>query len=258
MKLGFIGTGKITSAVVEGLCSSGIDGLSIALSPRNEATSRRLAQRFSHVQRMQDNQQVLDHANIVCVAVRPNQAADVLSQLHFREDHVVVSFVTFLTCDQLARAVAPARQACRAIPLPSVAHHTCPIPVFPAIGPVMNLFSAIGQPLAVDHETELHALWTLTGLISPFYDLLGTLSDWAVSHGARSETAGQFTADLFQSLAHAARQSSPIAFDALAHHAATPQGMNEQAAQEIRQSGAHQAYQQACDRLIQRFPALDE
>ncbi|MCF7974550.1 MAG: NAD(P)-binding domain-containing protein [Phycisphaerae bacterium] len=258
MKLGFIGTGKITAAVVQGLCTSGIDGLSIAVSPRNEATSSFLAQHFSNVRRMHSNQQVLDHADIVCIAVRPDQAAHVLSQLRFREDHIVVSFVSFLTCHELVRAVAPARQSCRAIPLPSVIHHTCPIPVFPAIGPVMDLFSTIGQPVTVDNETQLHALWTLTGLISPFYDLLGSLSDWTVSHGVRPDTASQFTADLFQSLAHAARQSDPIAFDALAHHAATPNGMNEQAAHEILASGAHQAYRQACDRLVQRFPILDE
>ncbi|NQV32869.1 MAG: hypothetical protein HQ515_09255, partial [Phycisphaeraceae bacterium] len=203
---------------------------------------------------MESNQQVLDHADIVCVAVRPNHAVDVLSQLRFRDTHTVVSFVSFLTTPELARAVEPARDSCRAIPLPSVVHHTCPIPVFPSIDRVMDLFSHIGQPLAVDSETQLHALWTLTGLISPFYTLLGELSDWAVSQGAQPQTANQFTADLFQSLARTAQQSSPIQFSDLAHHAATPQGMNEQADREITESGAHRAYTQACDRLLKRFP----
>lgn len=254
MKLGFLGTGKITSAVVEGLCFSNIPTLSIALSPRNEAASKRLAERFSNVQRMESNQQVLDHADIVCVAVRPNHAVDVLSQLRFRDTHTVISFVPFLTTPELARAVEPARDSCRAIPLPSVVNHTCPIPVFPDIDRVMDLFGHIGQPLRVENETQLHALWTLTGLISPFYTLLGELGDWAVSQGVQPETASQFTADLFQSLAQTAQQSSPIRFDALAHHAATPKGMNEQADREISESGAHQAYTQACDRLLKRFP----
>jgi pyrroline-5-carboxylate reductase len=256
MKLGFLGTGKITSAVVEGLCTSNMTA-SIALSPRNEATSKRLAEQFSNVRRMDSNQQVLDHADIVCVAVRPSDAVDVLSQLRFKARHTVVSFVSFLTTPELARAVEPARDSCRAIPLPSVINHTCPIPVFPGIDRVMDLFSHIGQPLTVDNETQLHALWTLTGLISPFYTLLGELSNWAVSQGAQPETASQFTADLFQSLAQAAQQSSPIQFTDLAHHAATPKGMNEQADREIGESGAHRAYTQACDRLLKRFPARD-
>jgi pyrroline-5-carboxylate reductase len=36
MKLGFIGIGKIASAVVEGLSTSEANGLDIFLSPRNE------------------------------------------------------------------------------------------------------------------------------------------------------------------------------------------------------------------------------
>ena len=257
MRLGFIGTGKITSAVVEGLCTSDLDPLSIALSPRNDATSRRLAERFANVRRMQSNQLVLDHADIVCVAVRPNHAADALSSLRFRKDHTVVSFVPFLTLPELSRAIEPAKTSCRAIPLPSVVNHTCPIPIFPGDDTVMNLFKHIGQPLAVDNETQLHALWTLTGLISPFYMQLGALSDWAVSQGVQPKTASQFTADMFQALAQAAQQSSPIQFNDLAHHAATPKGMNEQAAQEISDSGAHHAYTQACDRLLKRFPVQD-
>jgi pyrroline-5-carboxylate reductase len=256
MKLGFLGTGKITSAVVEGLCTSNMQAASIALSPRNETTSKRLAEQFSNVERMESNQQVVDHADIVCVAVRPNHAVDVLSQLRFRDTHTVVSFVSFMTTPELARAVEPARHSCRAIPLPSVINHTCPIPVFPGIGIVMDLFSHIGQPLTVDNETQLHALWTLTGLISPFYTLLGELSDWAVSQGVQPQTASQFTADLFQSLSQAAQQSSPIQFNDLAHHAATPKGMNEQADREISESHAHRAYTQTCDRLLERFPTL--
>ena len=256
MKLGFLGTGKITRAVVEGLCTSDIHPLSVALSPRNEATSTQLAQRFSNVQRMQSNQAVVDHADTVCVAVRPDQAADMLSPLDFKARHRVISFVPFLTIKDLTQVVAPAQTACRAIPLPTVVNHTCPIPVFPRVEAVMDLFGHIGQPLAVDSESELHALWTVTGLISPFYTLLGELSHWAVSKGAHAETASQFTADMFHCLSQAAQNSNPIEFEALARHAATPNGMNEQADKEIGESGAHQAYTQICDKLLKRFPTL--
>ncbi|WP_229704523.1 NAD(P)-binding domain-containing protein [Candidatus Pelagibacter giovannonii] len=39
MKLGFIGTGKITSAVVTGICSSSISYKKIIISNRNKSTS---------------------------------------------------------------------------------------------------------------------------------------------------------------------------------------------------------------------------
>ena len=192
MKLGFIGTGKISMAVVEGLCHSDLEGLSIRLSPRNEQTSRTLAQTYANVDRCPSNQQVLDQSDIICLAVRPDDARNVLKELVFREDHTVVSFVPFLVKADLAQAVAPARQVCRAIPLPTVVHHQCPIPILNATDKVTTLFNAIGQPLRVEDEHQLHVLWTLTGLISPFYDLLRQWSVWSMGQGVGENLANAF------------------------------------------------------------------
>jgi pyrroline-5-carboxylate reductase len=254
VKLGFIGTGKISSAVVEGLCRSDLEHLSIRLSPRNEQVSRTLAQTYADVERCTSNQQVLYESELVCLAVRPHDARPVLKDLTFREDHTVVSFVPFLPKADLAACVAPARQVCRAIPLPTVVHHQCPIPILDVTDTVMTLFAAIGQPLPVEDERQLHILWTLTGLISPFYDLLGQWSAWSMAQGVDQGLAHAFVADMAQALSFAAQQQAPIRFDALSHHAATPGGMNEQAAQEIMAAGSHTAYEQVLDRLLMRFP----
>ena len=42
MKLGFIGTGKITSSVVTGICGSKISYEKIILSPRNRIIAQKL------------------------------------------------------------------------------------------------------------------------------------------------------------------------------------------------------------------------
>ena len=254
MKLGFIGTGKISMAVVEGLCHSRLEGLSISVSPRGVQTSRTLAQTYANVERCLSNQQVLDQSDIVCLAVRPDDARAVLQELVFREDHTVVSFVPFLVKADLAQGVAPARQVCRAIPLPTVVHHRCPIPILNANDMVTTLFDAIGQPLRVDDEQQLHILWTLTGLISPFYDLLREWSGWSTERGVDQNLANDFIADMVLALSHGARQQSPVRFDDLSQHAATPGGMNEQAAREIMAAGSHTAYQETLDRLLRRFP----
>ena len=49
MKLGFIGTGKITSAVVTGICRSKISFNKILLSPRNRNVAKRLKRQFKKV-----------------------------------------------------------------------------------------------------------------------------------------------------------------------------------------------------------------
>ena len=46
MKLGFIGTGKITSSVITGICNSKISFQRILVSPRNRSTAQKLKKKF--------------------------------------------------------------------------------------------------------------------------------------------------------------------------------------------------------------------
>jgi pyrroline-5-carboxylate reductase len=254
MQIGIIGVGKIASAVVEGLCTAGRKEIEIFLSPRNEENSRQLADKYNSVQRMKSNQEVLDAAAIIFIALRPAAAREILTTLQFDRRHTVVSFIPLIPYATLSELVGPVKELCRAIPLPGVMNHNCPLPLYRASEAVTSLFSLIGQPLPVENEQQLHALWTLTGLITPFYDLLQQLSEWTIAHGVVPETANTYIADLFQSLAYMAQQSRPPDFKELASHAATPNGMNEQAGREIREGGGHGLYASAASRLLERFP----
>jgi pyrroline-5-carboxylate reductase len=253
MKLGFIGTGKIASAIVEGLCSLNMEGVSANLSPRNEANSLGLATRYSNVTRLDSNQAVLDQSDIIFIAVTPKVVQNVLGELTFDVRHTIVSLVPLLKYADLAAAVSPAVKLSRAIPLPSVVNHNCPIPLYKATDEIIELFAHIGQPLIVNSEQELHAIWTLTGLVTPFYELLGELSHWTTAKGVEKETADKYVANLFQALSYTAQQADVIDFEELAKHAATLNGMNEQAGKEIKEKGAHQLYITACEHLLDRF-----
>lgn len=253
MQIGFIGVGKITNAIVEGLCTSSIEDTQIYLSPRNEANARRLAEKYAQVERLESNQQVIDRSDIVFIAVRPAVALEVLHTLMFREKQIVVSLIPLLKRAELLNAVAPATHVTRAVPTPTVMQHTGPILLFHSNDAVTQLFRHLGQPLEVTDEQQLHVLWTLTGLITPYYDLLHELSSWTIANGVDGTTGNQYIAGLFQALSFAAQQESHINFKELAQHAETPNGMNEQAGREIREKGAHHAYRIASDNLLTRF-----
>jgi pyrroline-5-carboxylate reductase len=131
--------------------------------------------------------------------------------------------------------------------------HTGPIIQFGSNDRVKEIFLHLGQPVEVSTEQQLHALWTLTGLITPFYDQLQELSSWCVDHGVNAATANHYIAGMYQALSFAAQKSDPIDFKELARHAETPNGMNEQAGKEIREKGVHHAYSVASDNLLKRF-----
>lgn len=252
--IGFIGIGKIASAVIEGLCTPGLKNTVLRLSPRNEHNSIYLAGKYDNVERMDSNQDVLDHSDIIFLALRPPQAAETLSGLTFREDHQVVSLIPLLRLSDIAAMVLPASNICRAIPLPPVVNHNCPIPIFNADQTIVDIFNHIGQTFSVINEDQLHAIWTLTCLITPYYDLLNELSMWTIDHGVDKVVANQYIANLFHSLSYTARIADPVDFSDLARNAATPNGMNEQAGIKIRKMGAHQAYREVADLIFGRFP----
>ncbi|MEU4523404.1 NAD(P)-binding domain-containing protein [Amycolatopsis sp. NPDC024027] len=77
--------------MVEGLTTS--TPPQVFLSPRNHGIARDLAGRFPNARICGSNQEVLDHTTAVLIAVRPQVVRDVLAELTFRPDHVVVSAV---------------------------------------------------------------------------------------------------------------------------------------------------------------------
>ena len=81
MKLGFIGTGKITSAVVTGICGSKISFKKILLSPRNKNVSRKLKKKFKKISIAKNNQEVLNSCNWVFLAVTPTVSEKIIKLL---------------------------------------------------------------------------------------------------------------------------------------------------------------------------------
>ncbi len=72
-------------AVVTGLCSAeDASDLQITISPRNQEKAADLRSQFPmQVTIARENQEVIDSSDIVCIAIIPAQAQDVLSSLRY-------------------------------------------------------------------------------------------------------------------------------------------------------------------------------
>ena len=69
MKLGFIGTGIITTSVVTGFCESGMENLQIVVSPRNKERAQMLHEKYPEIVSIAaDNQEVVDRSDCLCGA----------------------------------------------------------------------------------------------------------------------------------------------------------------------------------------------
>ncbi len=252
-KLGFIGVGRIANAVVTGFCTSNLENVEIGLSPRNNEISTDLTRTYPNVNRLESNQEVLDFADIVFISLSFNDTEKILNNLDFKSSHTIVSFVPYLGLSRIARAVSPASKICRAIPLPTVINHNCPIPIFNSSPEVTSLMDHIGKPFHINDENELHVLWTLSGFIAPIHSTLKELGDWAISKGAEVTVTNQYLIEMFYSLFFEHQKSGSENLEQFIQRSKTPNGMNEYSEKFIREKGGHQAYSEAADDLLKWF-----
>lgn len=251
MHLGFIGTGTITAAILRGLKSSPHAGWPVTLSPRTAGLAARLAAELPHVTVAPDNQSVIDSAETVILAVRPQVAQTVLTGLHIRPDQTVISLIAATPAHHIA-AWTSASRICRAIPLPFSQDRRDVVPVFPPLPEAMALFSALGRALAVDDQATFDLYAATSALMASYFGILETAAAWAVANGMQPADARTYLAGLFANLGHAALQS-PLDLATLRVEHATRGGLNEQVFADFAAHGGTQALTAALDTILARI-----
>ncbi|GAA3560973.1 pyrroline-5-carboxylate reductase [Microlunatus spumicola] len=251
---GFVGTGAITRAMVEGL-SAADPAPEIVVSPRSAAVSAGLTARFGNVRVAADNQAVVDGAACVVLATRPDDARTVLADLTFGEDQVVVSVVAGLSVAELTGAVAPAHEVARAIPLPSVAARQGLVPVFPPQPAALAMFRELGAVVALDDETAFDSFSAASAFAATQLDLLATVEAWLVGRGVPAPDASAYVRELIRGLSDALAEEPDRELALLASDHATPGGLNEQVRTYVRAHGVHELVATALDDVARRVAA---
>ena len=160
MKLGFIGTGKITSSVVTGICGSKISFKKIILSPRNRSLAINLKRKFKKVVIAKNNQEIINSCNWIFLAVTPNVGEKIIKHLKFKSSQTVISFISTMTLAQLKQAIKVKATIIRAIPLPPISLKKGPVPIFPPNKKVKNFFNKLGTTVEITNEKLSKNFWS--------------------------------------------------------------------------------------------------
>jgi pyrroline-5-carboxylate reductase len=255
MKLGFLGTGAITSAMVTGLNSPGGGEHSILLSPRNAAVAADLAARFPQVSVASSNQEVVDECGAVVIAVRPQIAESVLAELRFPPDREVISLVSGFSVGRLRGLIAPATGVTRAVPLPSAARRRSPTAIYPRDGYTIELFALVGAAFAVDTEREFDALCTATATMATYFAFADGAASWLARNGIPPEQARDYIARIYAGLSDTAMEDPERSFQALAADHATRGGINELVLKLLTEHGTFQKFAESLDVVMRRVTA---
>ncbi len=253
MKLGFIGTGKITSSVVSGICRSKISFKKIILSPRNRNVAKRLKRQFKKVSIAKHNQEVVNSCNWIFLAITPTVGQKVIKNLKFKSGQTIVSFISTMTLPQLKKAIKIKATIVRAIPLPPISLKKGPVPIFPPNKKVKNFFNKLGTTVEISNEKLSKNFWSTSGMMAPFYELLSTMSNWLVKRGVKREKAQKYITSLFVALSQDAVVNSNKDLKYLVKESQTPRGLNEQGVKELRKAGFYKATEKTLNSILKRL-----
>ena len=253
MKLGFIGTGKITSSVVTGICKSNISFKKIILSPRNRNVAKRLKREFKRVSIANNNQEIVNSCNWIFLAITPTVGQKIIKNLKFKAGQTIVSFISTMTLPQLKKAIKVKATIVRAIPLPPISLKKGPVPMFPPNKKVKNFFNKLGTTIEISNEKLSKNFWSTSGMMAPFYELLSTMSNWLVKRGVKRDKAQKYITSLFVALSQDAVVNSNKDLKYLVKESQTPRGLNEQGVKELRKAGFYRATEKTLNSILKRL-----
>jgi pyrroline-5-carboxylate reductase len=252
MKIGFIGTGTITAAVVRGLIIDESHIASIVVSPRSDIIARRLAELDPRVSIATSNQDVLDRTDLVCLAVRPQIANEVLEQLKFRPSHKVISFIATFGQQAVENLVKPAQSVIRAVPLPAVEQCMGATAICPPDATARDLFSLLGKAVEVEDSAAFNALLAVTATMGSFFALLDTQATWLTEHNVGSDISREFLSRFYLGLANASTLgATPLS--EMTREFMTAGGINEQFHGDLAALGLYRGYATALDHVLNRI-----
>ena len=201
-KIGFIGAGKMATALAKGLVDSGFATPDALIASDTFLPSREAFTAATKISTTASNQEVLDHSDIVLLAVKPQVLPAVLTELaaSAESQHLFVSIAAGVTLKTLQSQLPDSRHI-RVMPnTPALvqagaAAFALGEKATPADADlVMNMLNTVGMALQVP-EALLDVVTGLSGSGPAYaFEMIEALSDGAVLMGLPRTAATQLAA----------------------------------------------------------------
>ncbi len=253
MNIGFIGTGKITSSVITGICQSKIKYNKIFISKRNNRISNSLKKKFKKIVIKKDNQEIINNCKWIFLAVTPTVGEKIIRKLKFRRNQIIVSFISTITIPKLKQMIKVKTDIVRAIPLPPISLKKGPVPICPPNKKVKNFFDKIGSTIEIKNEKLSTNFWSTSGMMASYYEILKVMSDWLVKKGIKRNDAQKYITTLFLALSEDAVVNSKKELRYLVKESQTPKGLNEQGLKEMNKKGVYKSLIKTLNSIHQRL-----
>ena len=252
MNIGFLGTGHITSSVIEGIFKSKIKFKNIYISPRNKLISKKLSKRFKKVSISKNNQQLIDKSDWIFLGITPQVGKKILKSLNFKKSKKIISFISTIKLKNLKR-YTKSKKVIRVIPLPFVNLRKGPIIVCPKDFQTKNFFNSLGSVIEVNNENLSKGFWSTSSLMASFYNLLNVTSSWLTLKGIKKNLAEKYTKELFLALSEDAINKNKNSLKQLVLESQTPGGTNAYVLNQLKKKKFYKVQQKVLNSIYKKF-----
>lgn len=203
MKLGIIGLGNMGGAILGGIVSKGIVDVNDIVGFDVSETMRQNAASKYKIKTVSGNEEVIDEADAVILAVKPQYMGDMLSELKnkWSDKTVIISIAAGKTLDWLGQNIGYERKIVRCMPnTPALIREGCTgVCHNDAVGAedfelALKLLGSFGKTIEVN-ENQMDAVVGISGS-SPAYVFMfiEALADAGVKAGLTRDKAYEFAA----------------------------------------------------------------
>jgi pyrroline-5-carboxylate reductase len=234
MKIGFIGAGNMTQALVKGMVESKeIRPDHVFVSNRTPGKLNKLSEQFQ-IQTRSHNQEIVADCDVVIIAVKPQDFSTALEGLtgHFSEHQIVISLAAGIPFQSLERQI-PSGRLVRLMPnTPSligrgvIGYMSLDETDDFVSSLVEDLFGSLGYIHRCDTEDQFDALMISCSSGTGFvFEMMMYWQDWIEERGFTPEVARKMTIETFLGASMLASQSAGIEVEELQSRVTSKKGV---------------------------------
>lgn len=252
--IGFMGTGGIATALAKGFCSSP-DFLGkvylFDINPERPVAVQKLYPEKVIVAK--SNQDLVDNAEVVFPTLLPNVLEKIAPDIKFRTTNHIIHIAAGTKVSKATPWFLPAQSIVRAVPLPFAARRIGPVVLFGDDQLSEELLSLLGEVVKVRTEKDLEILAAVTGVMVPYYGLLGEIVRWCMTKDLDFKSALDYTTYMSEALSTLMREDCTEDIEAFMLENTTPGGMNELGWDEMKESSAYTPWKIALEKIGKHY-----
>ena len=234
IKIGFIGAGHMTQALIKGVLESKqIKNSQIYVSNRTPGKLIKLKELYVGLNTRQYNEEIVDECDMIILAMKPQDLPAAIGEISekFREEQIIISLAAGIKIDALEKIIPTGRIARMMPNTPSLIGRG-------VIGLltqnmdesgsdlIHDIFASLGMMLDVDTEDQFDALMVSCSSGTGFvFEMMMYWQDWIQERGFTDEESKQMTIETFLGASLLAAQSAGIDIEELQQRATSKKGV---------------------------------